>query len=287
VDFRLFHHVHADDVFAGKDDYLFRPSELYDLNANYGMTEEQWHERMELLKNFSAHAGSPVIVVIAPAKSHFYREYIPPERLLPNARSFYSRLREELDGAEIPFIDLNETFLRWKPAAKYPLYAKTGIHWTEYGAILAMDSMLRYAEALTHQSFPHLHWNTVNLLDTPSALDADILMAINLINPVKSGKLAYPVLDHHYPDSVRKPNMLVIADSYYHALLWSGVHTQISDTSSAFWYYGKEAFSSGYNNMPVEKLDMKKELKGRDFILVLFTPANYFDAIWKVPALAQ
>jgi hypothetical protein len=286
VDFTLFRHVHAQDVFVGNDNYLFRPSELNEINGKCAIPVDEMRKRIrqtKVLESELKKGGVPLIILIAPAKSHYYKEHIPGRLLIKGAKSFYEQFSAAMDTAGFNCIDMNKWFLEMKDTTTYPLYSRSGIHWTEYGSVLAMDSVMRYAEKLANKNFPQLRWNKLEVRKDPSDLDSDVLRAANLMKPFRQPPLAYPYLDTNLLPGEQKPNMLVVGDSYFHAILWRPTYRYFVQKESAFWYYNREAWSESYGNKLVSDLDILKELAGRDFVLMIYTPANLFEEFWALP----
>ncbi len=285
IDFNLYGHVHAEDVFVGKDEYLFRPTELHEMNGLYRFSEEEWGRRIRQLKHLRqllSKQNIPLIIVIAPAKSYFYQEHVQPDKLNIQDTTFYENFVSRLARNGISFIDMNAYFFKMKTQASYPLYCKTGIHWTEYGAIIAMDSIMRYAGSKTGKKLPGMLWNHITIKDQPSDLDNDVMKSINLLKPIKPGALAYPQLRFNYTDDVYKPNMLVVGDSYYHALFNNGIHKNITGGNSPFWYYCYEEYASAGTKLLEEK-DFLNAFEGIDLVMMIYSPPNLFEPFWVLP----
>jgi hypothetical protein len=96
---------------------------------------------------------------------------------------------------------------------------------------------------------------------------------------LKSFKMAYPRM-HLQSGSIKlKPSVLVVSDSYYDNMFET-------DFTKAFkynhlWYYNKQVYPESYLK-PLERseIDLKKEIKRHDVIIVMATDANLPNMGW-------
>jgi len=163
-----------------------------------------------------------------------------------------------------------------KDTSRYPLYSKTGIHWSLYGVAIAVDSLVKYMEKVAGIDMVDFGWNGVEVSSTPRDTDDDIAEGMNLLFPIKTGKLAYPNLQFNdSPEKVR-PKVLVIGDSYYWNIMGSGIGSRLFGDNS-FWFYNQEAHNPAWPSpRQVNSLNVLEELDRQDFVILLSTEANLF-----------
>src|SRR5207253_3372882 len=124
-----------------------------------------------------------------------------------------------------------------KEKSKYPLYPQYGIHWSNYGAVKAFDSITSYIEHKLHVNLPDLRISSIKTPDTLQPADDDLITSMNLLWQPKTYKMAYPVFKVFYDSLVHKKlNSLVVADSYWWQIYGFGLHTNTFKAND-FWYY--------------------------------------------------
>lgn len=177
----------------------------------------------------------------------------------------------------IKFLDLRKWFLQMKDTSKYPLFPKTGIHWSKYGEIIAADSIVRFIESEMKREMPKIVIDSIVLSDTTKYADDDIEQAMNLLINIKDLPMAYP--KHHieadHIDSMQK--VLTIADSYYWEMFNWGM-SKLVFNKGQFWYYFKKIYPASFDSLQtVNDVDIIAELQKNDVIIILITDANMFD----------
>ena len=145
MEFSLFAIPHAERVVVGKQDYLYE--ELYIkgvLGRDYignRVVNHRAKQLRELQEKLWKQKHILLLVIFTPDKGTFYEEYIPDRFLTkPKRLSNYLGNKKKLEENQVNFIDFNDWFLKIKDTSRYVLYPKTGIHWSSYGAFLAVDS---------------------------------------------------------------------------------------------------------------------------------------------------
>lgn len=280
VDFWLFNKVNAQGVIAGKDQYLFETTYI---NAQLGkdfIGEDSINNRLKQLSLISDKLqalNKQLILVIAPSKPSFYREYLPNVYASNATKNNYTSLVKGIKATNLSCIDFSAHFNRLKHISRYPLYPKHGNHWSTYGAYLAADSILKFIERQRKADLPSLSIKSVTL-EQPKNDDKDIEYGINLLFKLKSFDLAYPEV---VIDTVgkTKPRVLIIGDSFYWGLYNLGIDRCFQQ--SQFWYYNQAVYPVTANKQfMVKDLNFKKEIAKYDVLIILATESNSHNLGW-------
>ncbi len=275
IDFYLFDALHAKSVLRGKDNYLY---EYNYITAYYGrdfIGKDSIRRRMSRLQNIQRILEShdkKLILGFAASKGQFYPEYFPDSIQYKKDSTNYEWFRFYADSFQIPAIDYNAWFLSMKYISQIPLYPKYGIHWSHYGACLVADSLIHDIEHYLQEDLPELDWSEIEW-DSPRYDDNDIEKGLNLMLPLPGPKLAYPKCHFENDPQKNRPNVMVIADSYYWSLFNLGVFNSFH--KNFFWYYFNEVYQPG--NLPMLKGNENlfiDQLRESDLVFILSTDAN-------------
>ncbi len=276
--FNLFRKATAAYVVVGKDDYLYETGYF---DAYYGrdfIGREKINKYIQQLKciqdSLTAH-NKLLLVVLAPGKASFYPEYIPHKYRGAPAVSNYLYFREALKANALTHIDFNRYFTLLKHDHKYPLYPQYGIHWSNYGSILAFDSISRYVESRLHCDLPDLEITGMQISDSLRHTDNDIIKGMNLLWEPKSFPMAYPQFNVRNDSSKHKrPSMLVVGDSFW----WYIYSTNIpaaTYSNHEFWFYNEAVYPQSFNSpLMVSQTDYFKKIRSYDVVILLHSEAT-------------
>lgn len=176
--YSVFHTSTNDAVILGKNDNLFE--ERY-LTAETQITPpvtdteiEILAEKIKTLGEKLGEKGKSLFVFITPSKAHIYSEDIPKLylKLAPDAkeRSSYEKLVEILEEEEIAYFDSVPYVLTLKENAAYPVYTRTGVHWSR---VVAMEVAHQLMDEMEEQLSINLPEITVDYTPTPEAIEPD------------------------------------------------------------------------------------------------------------------
>lgn len=219
LDFWLFGKYHAGWDIQGVNKCLFQWPYI---NAYYGldfMGYQHIHERainLKAIQDTLNSLGKTFILVYAASKATSYPEYFPSShKRSKRGPTNHDTYRNICDSLGVNQIDMDEWFLSMKHTSREPLFSKQGIHWTQYGAVLANDSLVRYIERVRHIKLPTPVWSEVEHTDKLRDGDDDLLGDLNLIFPYTHETLAYPILyDAPQDSTAKKINAILIGDSF-------------------------------------------------------------------------
>lgn len=232
-------------------------------------------ETLTLIDSLRQH-GTQFLFVFCPTKTVVYPEYLP-EAIKDSVLDFslaeyYIELFKEND---IPHIDFYNYFKTLKDTFPYPLYTRTGSHWSEATIPFVADSMLRKLEAETGYHFPSIEVIDPNLTRDYSDQDGELETHIDLLLPLCKPKASRPVFALQDTLGKDRPNLLVVGDGYFTPLQGSCFVDAFKRWD--FWLYNQTSISSRpeLNWKYLNQLQNTAEtLKQADIVIALYT-SNY------------
>lgn len=282
LDFWLFDKNHAGWDIRGGNDCLFQWPYI---DAYYGLDFQGYQHireraiKLKAIQDTLNSMGKTFILVYAASKATSYPEYFPSTHKRSNrGPTNHDTYRNICDSLGVNQIDMDEWFLSMKHTSREPLFSKQGIHWTQYGAVLANDSLVRYIERVRHINLPAPVWSDVEHTDKLRDGDDDLLGDLNLIFPYTRETLAYPILHDAPQDSTaKKINAILLGDSFAQKLKNVGSLSKIT-VQCEFWSYFNSAHdinSNAYSMM--DKYDWQAALRRADCIILCYTTFNLKD----------
>jgi hypothetical protein len=276
LSFSLFGEVHAKNIVVGKEDYLY---EMNYINAYTGkdfIGERNIKEKVKKLKFIQetlAKQEKYLLIILAAGKASFYPEYIPDHLMLNTDSTNYLFYKKELIEQKVNHIDFNSWFIENKGKMKYPLYPKTGIHWSKYGLLLAADSIIEHIDNIKEWDIPELYWDSIEYVNILRKPDNDIELAMNLILPFSNFKMGYPQIKFNNKGKDR-PKVIVISDSFFWGIYNAGITKKVFNKGE-FWYYYKTVYQKHLNTpTKVSTLNLNKKISDKDIVIMMATEAN-------------
>ncbi|MEY4287154.1 MAG: hypothetical protein RL511_1240 [Bacteroidota bacterium] len=276
---RLFGEYQANGVIVGKHGYLFEEGYLLAASGQDYIGLDSINELVQtlaLVQRDLKQSGKELLVCIAPGKGSFYPDKMPDAyRYNGSTGRNYPDFIRELVAEKIPLFDVQDWFLKMKATAPYPLYPKTGIHWSSYGEYLVADSLIKQVSALSQKPLPKLKLLGIEQDTKPRDRDDDIELGMNLLRDLPDLKMAYPKFEVK-PLSAGKnaPKVLVIGDSFYYGMYNWGMMQHVFE-GGEFWYYNHERLVPGKATTYLKDVkDYKASVKEFDVVILLLTEAN-------------
>jgi len=286
LDFNIFKIAHAEGVVVGKKNYMFEEDYLLEYNGELFIGKIPIERKVRQIKFLQDYLKKTynidLIPVFEPGKASFFPEYIP-DKYHPNLNKItnYKYYIECFDRYNVKYIDMNAWFKSIKNTSKYSLFPQYGIHWSSYGAMLAMDSLAKYIEKTRNIDLPDISITKINYTNKLQGVDYDMGKAMNLLFKMPTYKMAYPKISFINDKTKTKPSVLVIGDSFYFSLLGEGKISNLFKDDHQLWYYGSKVFPDSYTKETfAEQLDLKKEIEKRDVIFMMCTERFLHTAFW-------
>lgn len=264
---------------VGKDNYLYLESYIYNETGENYLGDDQIKlvtKRLLFLQQYFAKQGIDLLTVFVPSKASYFPEYIP-NRYKQFPKSNYKVYCENFDSLNINYIDLNKYFLEIKNDAKYPVFPKNGIHWTDYGMAIAMDSVICKIEEMQGVEIPHFSWEEpIELLEPHDVSDFDAENLMNLIYEMPREKMPYPQFIFESDSTKKRPKTLVISDSYYAKAYERLIPQHVFDWGVYWYYFNTARFSDGKNELlvPVDEFDLETKFSEQDVIVLFASQAT-------------
>ncbi len=282
IDYSLFCERHAKSIIAGSEGYLFEENYVLAALGLDAISEDTVSERVSRLSRLSIATGVPFLVILAPGKGSYFREFLPKEYLEIMGQSenrMYEMWLDQLVLKGLRFLDLNSFFRLYTE-----VFPKNGIHWSEWAQVDAINMIsdtlldilpdsLRPARLMLDSSYR----STIM-----EGTDDDIEQGLNLWRNIPDLEATY--YNTHWEDvpAFKRPRILVIADSYAWGLVNKGLLRE-GYRDSEFWFYnqgvhGPNIVQKGASPQTVHGFSTKAEfeqvISGFDAVVLLSTDAN-------------
>lgn len=283
----LFRQSTNNNIVIGKQQelYLRQYTDVYigkTLRDNYGTEDsvriamkqnvEETCRIIDSLKQF----GTDIIVILAPSKPLIYPEYLPEdiqkEHYPFSIQEEYAKLYEQAGVEHINFIPI---FKKLKKTAPYPVYTKYGTHWAHSTIPFVADTILQKIASVKGYSMPHVVCSDSNITTRYRNSDKELESQLNLLFPLRHERIPMPIFALRGENKERKPNLLVVGDSYY-------TQMENTDFTKAFgevdyWKYNETAYSSKPERIgKISLLDRYEIITGADVILMIFTDMHAY-----------
>lgn len=276
IEYLLWKEIPVTDNIEGKDGFIFSKGSIrrtIGLDYNGAEKNRKTIERILFLNEGLKKHGSKLLVVFAPSKECVLTNNIPAFYSKQfKANTDYLDLTEGFKKQNIPLIDFCDYFRKINDTSRFPLFTKTGFHWSAYGASVAHDSLLKLIASMNDQPIPSCYMEGVEYSDTARWSDNDLEAPMNLLYKLDERKYVYPILKMDpATTNRRRPKVVAIGDSFFWQLKDQKMMMNIFTDNSAFWYYfAKTSFPIGdVPGVPLESIDVMQELESADVVLLI------------------
>lgn len=276
--YSLFDVVRANGVIEGKEHYLFEENYILAYYGSDFIGDDKIREtsrQLKLVQDTLRKKGIELVVLLAPGKASYVPEYIPVKYdSWKKGKTNFEGYRSEFKKQVVSHIDMHTWFESMKKTTNYPLFSKTGIHWTAYGQFLVADSMTKYVSKVTKHEIPHYVLEKMELSDVALLDDGDIQKGLNLMSDIRDLRLAYPKFHPNREPKKGDPKVMVVSDSFYWGLFNANVsHFLFND--GEFWYYNEQIYPNSYTKETLAKdQDLNKKLEENKVVFIICTDAN-------------
>lgn len=278
IDYSLFNKANAKRVIVGKDNYLYEENYIETYLGKHFIGHDKIAEKVKKLRKVQdtlKKLDIDLFIAIAPSKAIYYSEYIPDkyfktEKTITNREVYLKEFAEN----QINFIEFDSWFLKMKDTVKYPLFPKTGVHWSRYGEFLAIDSIINYIEYKRQVKLPKMMIDKIEISKEPKGVDNDIEKAMNLLFEIPNVEMAYPQYSVMSDSTTTPTKMLVVGDSFYWDMFLLGFSEKLFDNGQ-FWYYNKRVdHSDPTTPKTVSELNVQKEVEKNNVVMIMITDSN-------------
>ncbi len=282
VNYTLFRKTNA-HVVIGKNRDLFEQGYIDAYLGKDFAGEQKIRERvkkMKYLQDTLDKLGKKLVFIYAPGKLRYWPEDIPGLQG-KNYRSNYASYRHWGDEAGLRQIDFNGWFVSMKGKTRHPIFTRSSIHWTAYGALLAADSFNKF---MTKEGYtlPGIRWNDEQQGATgaPRYSEDDLEKLLNLVAPLPKEPLFHPDIAIDKNQVPHRPSAIYIGDSF----MWMWINLYIPDNINAtyqYWSYSVEVYGPGLKRpLKMSEIDPMKEVLQTDWVIIMYTDCNLTIAGW-------
>ncbi|MBR1775280.1 MAG: hypothetical protein IJ759_07135 [Bacteroidales bacterium] len=272
-------------VVIGKQGYLYQDLNILDgvLGHDYVGQKviDEKSEKIKQLQDTIKKEGKYFLVVLAPGKGCYYKEYIPDKyfKLKQNPTN-YDEYVKAFTEKGVEFIDYKSYIMSLKDKVKYPLFTKVGIHWNKYCVTLVVDSLVKYFDKI-YSDMPKFEVDYSVVDKNVWSDENDNYDNLNLIFHNKKQLLCHPKTEFISNGNNNRPTIITVADSYYWDVCWLRFGADYFQHSQ-YWYYNNDIYYSDSQEprkTTDEGFSFDKEIKQADCYMMLFTEAtlNGFD----------
>lgn len=230
---------------------------------------------LELIDSLKAH-DIAFLVVLAPSKTAIYPEWLP-DSIRPDNFSLQREYAALFKEYNIPHIDFIPVFNSLKAKEKYPLYTKYGTHWCFSTIPFVADTLLRGIEGVLSSPMPHIQLIDSNITKRYAPSDRELESTCNLMFPLHHPKMPWPKYALcNIPNNYQKPNLLVIADSYFTQLGGSPFTEAFGNVD--YWKYNEISYSKiSKRNNKIAYINKYEAITDADVVMVMFTTMFAYD----------
>lgn len=282
----FFNKVSAKEVVAGRSGYLYEQKYL-ETHAGMDYVGPAYpvkiFDKVKFVQDTLQKLGIHFAVLFAPGKATFYPEYVPSPYDITTEQTNYLAFTRAAAEQKVNHIDYNKWFLQMKDKAPYPLYPRTGTHWSIYGMHLAFDSLAGYIEQRSGKKTREFDYSNVEMSDSLRHPDGDIAAGLNLLHELPHFTMAYPIVKWTGKGESYKPRVLTVADSYWMGIYFTQLPKEVF-SKHEFWYYNKMLYNYGDDSKPGDPsdLDLKTSVEQNDFIFIMATEASLKSIGWGI-----
>jgi hypothetical protein len=278
ITYSVFNDLKLLDVFKGKDGYFFNSS-FFGTYSGRDFKGKKYADSLFTyvlnLNELMTSKKKKLMVCFAPCKESFYPEYLPDScRPQLGNLSYYTYYKQKLEDSHIPVLDLNTYFQKLKGRSNYPLFVRGAVHWTTYGTFVAMDTLFKRVAYETNKKTLQIRLKSIVMSDTARGNDDDIIKAMNLLQPIKGERLAYPTWGFANDDDtdIVKPKVMVVGDSFYMNINDTWIPSKVFSKDSYFLYYFliTVPYSDEKRSGPIGELDLAKEFSDTEILILFF-----------------
>lgn len=277
--YKAFNQIRVNGFVLGKENYIFSEGYIFSAFGDDFIGEEKIASLMKKAKvvqdSLKKH-GVDLLLVFAPGKGEYCKEFVEDKYVHPVKNTNHEEFVKQSKMNKLNYLDLYTYFNILKPNSKYPLFPKFGHHWSYYGEILAVDTLIHHIEALHGKQMPDITWKDIEVVDTARFRDADALRSCNLWkNPDQNMKLAYPDVMFESDTTKNTTRVLTISDSYWYGPVYMGVPKYCFAGGQFWYYYNKVVPSPAGEKVEVWELNLKQEIEqNNQVVMLLYSDGN-------------
>lgn len=240
---------------------------------------DKYVDRLNQLSSKLNNIGKKLFVYTTANKASFDREAIPMMYTIQNRKgctNYISYFRKLYKEGKIQFVYLDSGEILNSINPEWPIFYKTGIHWSRPAEQAISQRMLELIEQTTHKDMPHYILEQLNSKSTPYWRDADVYDLLNVWNGTKD-KVYYEYEERAMDgQNNQRINVFLAGGSFAMGLEDAIVSQHIGNVDFIYYEYG-----AGYeywrrnkddSNMKwfyvIEDIDLQTFLDRNDIVIL-------------------
>lgn len=270
IEFDFFQKVNAQDVYFQNGVFFRMRSPDFKEKDDF-IGRDSIDQQVAQLKRIIDVLKMPIYIVIAPNKRRLFNDKLNAvNRDKQESKTNYYWFKNAFRKHNLPCLDVNDWFIKLQKKSAYPLMSKYGVHWTQYGAYLAFDSLIRRYNYEQKKQFTTVNLN-INKEVEYDVNDIDLLNLSNLFFQRKDGAIR---AFKFQSKGNKKMNPFVLGDSFYHAVLWTKMSQHLFSTNTVFYYYFNTRICQNLQESPRKMWRVRDDLRRSDCIILLIDVQN-------------
>lgn len=259
-------------VIVGENGFLYISSYTNAVNGKDFVGKEYIDLQVQkaiVIRNELKKKNIDLVFAFAPGKGSFHPEYMPSklkENITVDSTNYVCYVNA-LSKTNINIIDLKKYFLSIKDTVRHNLFPKLGVHWGEYGAVLAIDTISKYIANMKKIKMQQFQIKNFDPRLDMGTGDYDAAGIMNLLSVLPHEELPYVKISYSKDSAILKPKLLTIADSYFHTIELTNILDSLYSNRKYLLYYKKLIPNK-------DSFNLKNELENYDVILLLATDAT-------------
>ena len=284
VDYTFFNKTHAIDNFVGKEGNLVAESHLdfyYGKTGQWPTSLEELGFKLKKLQDTMEREGKTLLIAIAPNKGFTYPEMAPFWYQKRQAQSVndYEAFVKNCRKNRVKTIDFQNWFYGLKQNVSEPLYPWGGVHWTQFLATQALDSLVKHVGFLRSEKLPSLIRTGVEVVDTPRYSDNDMEKLLNLLTGARKDKYQYQKFRIDTTGK-KKIDLALISDSYGFSWFFENQVQQVFNKWSNWYYFKRVDSNQPSHGKSVSQVSLQEQIKLHDVFVILSTGTNLSEIGW-------
>lgn len=282
------HELLTKNIVLGKDQNLYQQGPIDALLGRSYLGEEEIDRRATRLRrvqdSLRAH-GTELLFVIAPGKPYILPQHLPDSSRRsqwPSATN-YAMVCQQFAKHGVNTLDAAALLLQWqRQGTPYPLFPRTGTHWSGYAVARVADTLFHRVERLTGRDLPDFsHTEPPTVVTQATDLrytDNDLGELLNLVRDIPPYPMAYPKVVFDTAPGKPRLNALIIGDSYAQSFYgFYPYFDRLLTPASRYWNYNTYVFwpeQTPGESRNVADLNFAQQLQGRQLVLFVANQEN-------------
>ena len=282
----LFRKTYAADVVVGKDKWLYGVTSVknYYRQASYEFADSNQEmeqildkdvERLKKVQDMLDQRGVKCFMLICPSKDIIYPEFMPRNGkwVMGDGLVALDYCLKAFEEQGVNYLDLCTWFAQIKDSVDYPIFPRTGLHWSDAASVYAADTLIRYMEQLTGKNIPNIQIGPLFESETWYP-DNDLERSMNLMWAIQPNKNLYTTTSI-IPDSTAQPlRLLTIGDSFFWNFGYTLPMEEIFETHHHWYYFNSVFFDPEHTS--VSEINLLDEFSHTDVVMLCYNASKLY-----------